>query len=494
MGVFNSMIRERISICPLSIAHVAGLGALQLSFVLLFVDMRLSVIPLAIFLVLCAAAPFLAGFAFFLPVISHGKRDMKKVSLTFDDGPDVSVTPLLLDLLARHGVIAAFFVTGEKALSNPELVRNILSRGHSICNHSYSHDPLLMLRKTQRLSREIENTQEELKKSGIVPLVFRPPAGITNPRLWRQLLRLGMYCVNFSCRGFDCGNLRVNGLSGRILKKVRGGDIVLLHDVKPKRSAVQDWLAEIDHLISGIRDKGLEPVSLPELIGRPVMINGGALYSPDPVRTFYDALAENYDDEQMFSGVSFARRKEYKTVMSGISKILSSGDSVLEVGAGTGIFTIPISKRCKKILAVDISENMLGILKQKAGAEGISNIDVRAGDINIIDFDMKFNLICAFSSFEYISGLGGLIKRLSAYLEPGGVLYFTTAHRSFFRFFTELGNAMRQGIWLHARSKREICNMLESADFHKIEISTHLLKSMISGGMLMEVCAVKRGN
>ena len=109
-----------------------------------------------------------------------------------------------------------------------------------------------------------------------------------------------------------------------------------------------------------------------------------------------------------------------------------------------------------------------------------------------MNFNETFDLICAFSSFEYISDLGDFINSLSNYLKPGGILYFTTAHRSLFRFFTQIGNAMRQGLWLHARSKNEIKMMLHSASFHKINISCHLFNSIISGGMLLEALAEKK--
>jgi hypothetical protein len=71
-------------------------------------------------------------------------------------------------------------------------------------------------------------------------------------------------------------------------------------------------------------------------------------------------------------------------------------------------------------------------------------------------------------------------------------VYFITARRSLFRLFTQVGNAMRQGIWLRARSRRELSAMLEANGFERIEISAHLLKSWLSGGMLLEVTARKR--
>jgi hypothetical protein len=76
-------------------------------------------------------------------------------------------------------------------------------------------------------------------------------------------------------------------------------------------------------------------------------------------------------------------------------------------------------------------------------------------------------------------------------LNPGGVLYFTTAHRSPFRFFTQVGNAMRQGLWLHARSENEVMRVLEQAGMQPVRMKTHLLNVPPWGGMILEFEARK---
>jgi peptidoglycan-N-acetylglucosamine deacetylase len=134
------------TLVPLAPAHLAGIGAFQAAAVLAFVDLRLTAIPLAMFLILCLIAPFIPGFGFFLPIVSRGRREYRAVALTFDDGPDPATTRRLLDVLSRHGISATFFVTGLRASAHRDLVREILSRGHTLGNHSYSHSPFLMLR------------------------------------------------------------------------------------------------------------------------------------------------------------------------------------------------------------------------------------------------------------------------------------------------------------------------------------------------------------
>lgn len=253
-------------------AHGTGVIAFLLSGVLfLLFGGKVAAFPLGVFILLCLAAPFFPRWGFFLPVVSRGGSGVKAVALTFDDGPDPEVIPLLLGLLERHGAAATFFVIGRKAEGNPALIREILLRGHAIGNHSYRHDPLLMLRSSARLAEEIARTQRLLTDFGIQSLVFRPPVGITNPRLPKALRELNLDCVTFSCRACDFGNRRIKGLAETLLKKIHPGAIVLLHDIPPWGRGVMDWIEEVDRLILGLKSRGYKVVPLSELIGRPVM-------------------------------------------------------------------------------------------------------------------------------------------------------------------------------------------------------------------------------
>ncbi len=258
---------------PFSPAEKTGICALLACLPLWMVDPRLAIVPLVGFLLLCFVMPFLPGMSFFLPVISKGKTMQPVVSLTFDDGPDPLSTPPLLRVLEKHGAIATFFVTGERARRSPDLIREIISRGHSIGNHSYSHDDYLMFRGTATIVREIETTQQVLREFGFLPLLFRPPVGITTPRYAPALRQTGLQVVNFSRRAGDMGNRRVRRLSQRILKTLRADDIILLHDLPPRGGVgLQVWLEEVESLLLGIKDKGLDIVPLEILIGQPVMV------------------------------------------------------------------------------------------------------------------------------------------------------------------------------------------------------------------------------
>ncbi len=488
-------MRKSPTLVPLAPAHLAGLGAFQAATVLAFFDLRFAAVPLAIFLILCLIAPFLPGFGFFLPIVSRGGRDRRSVALTFDDGPDPGTTRCLLELLSRHGVTATFFVTGLRAAAHPDLVREILSRGHSLGNHSYGHSPLLMLKGTEELREEITATQTLLAGFGVRTLAFRPPVGITSPRLWRILLESGLYCVNFSLRCRDAGNRRISGLSRKILNKVKPGDIILLHDVAPRSGFDTDrWLREVNALIDGLKERNIGILSLSELIGRPVMMkSAGMADAANPITAFYNAIAGSYDNERCASRPSPAFAAERELFERNYLPRISPEHRVLEIGAGTGIYTIPLAYRCREITAVELSQNMLDALKDKARREGLSNIICKNRDGEDIETGETYDSICAFSSFEYIPDLEQLIRRLSANIRPGGTIYFTTAHRSLFRLFTQIGNAMRQGLWLHARTEGEVRKVLSSAGFDRIRVSTHVMKWPCLGGILLEALAVKNG-
>lgn len=476
-------------ICPLSLAHFFALGAFQSFVILLFIFPPLAPLPLIVFALLCLVAPVFPEFSFFLPIITKGKKGTEGVALTFDDGPDPEVTPRVLDLLARHSAKATFFVIGEKAERHPDLIRAILEQGHTLGNHSYHHFPFLMLKGKAVLRREIESAQTLFKQFGVIPLAFRPPVGITNPNLWRELLELGMFCVNFSCRVGDMGNRRIRNLAARLLNKARPGDIILLHDVAPPRGGVEFLLGEFEAVLAGLKEKHLEVRPLAQIIGKEVMQAVDSAAGTHAAERFYDDLAATYDQEQFCSKVSISRRMELKLFTSRLPEVFQGAGLVMEIGAGTGIFTTTIAKHCREVEALDISSNMLAILSEKCATEGLSNVRPRLGNVETMELNGPYDVVCAFSALEYLTDLPAFLKRLAPHLRPGGTVYFITARKSLFRLFTQVGNAMRQGMWLKAHSRRQIQAMLRQAGLRPVSVTSHLLKCGINGGMLLEVVA-----
>jgi peptidoglycan/xylan/chitin deacetylase (PgdA/CDA1 family) len=169
----------------LSKGHKIALGMLMAALLLAWAHPALALVPLVLLLMLYLIAPFMYRFGFFLPVISRGRTGLPVVALTFDDGPDPITTPLLLERLAAHQAPATFFVTGRRAAAYPELIQAILAAGHTIGNHSFSHDSLVAFKGRRRIFTEIAETQRILREMGVTPMLFRPPVGITYPEIGR---------------------------------------------------------------------------------------------------------------------------------------------------------------------------------------------------------------------------------------------------------------------------------------------------------------------
>jgi len=215
--------------------------------------------------VLLAAVLLVRGSAsvrasWYLRMRCRARRAGRRVALTFDDGPDPQRTPAVLDLLARQGVRATFFVVGARAEAHPELVRRMATEGHVVGNHSYTHSWRFPLRSLGRTMEELRRTGEVLHRiTGRQPRLFRPPFGVTNPTIARAVRRLGLDPVGWSIRSLDTMGQSPERVAARILRRLHPGAVILLHD----RCAGSERLVGL--LVEGLRSRGLEPVTLPEL-------------------------------------------------------------------------------------------------------------------------------------------------------------------------------------------------------------------------------------
>jgi peptidoglycan/xylan/chitin deacetylase (PgdA/CDA1 family) len=149
------------------------------------------------------------------------------VALTFDDGPDPETTPVLLDLLARHGARATFFLVGARAARHPELVARIAAEGHEIGNHSWDHPSLPTLDAAGQAD-QISRTAAVLAPHG--GRLMRPPYGDQTFRTHRIARRLGCRVVLWSVNGGDWRGEDADTLAERLIARVGPGAIVLLHD------------------------------------------------------------------------------------------------------------------------------------------------------------------------------------------------------------------------------------------------------------------------
>jgi len=163
------------------------------------------------------------------PSLVRGAADGKRIALTFDDGPAPPFTEQILDILRARGIAATFFVCGRNVERHPDVVRRIVAEGHALGNHTYSH-PFLCFRTRRSMAREIDRTQEAVRKiTGESPTVFRPPYGVRWLGLWRVLGERGLRLVMWSDSGLDWRQ-GAEAIVSTAVGDLRPGAILLLHD------------------------------------------------------------------------------------------------------------------------------------------------------------------------------------------------------------------------------------------------------------------------
>lgn len=197
--------------------------------------------------------------------LQQGKGCRGQVALTFDDGPDPEVTPAVLKILHERGVTATFFPIGRKAAAHPSLIERIAESGHSLGNHSWSHSSAFFFHGNQRLTEEIDRSQEILEAhGGFRPIHFRAPAGIRGPFLQPMLERRGLELTAWSKRGFDTVDTRPARVLNRLTRGLGSGDIVLLHDGSSARTSdgSATVLNVLPRLLDTIEARDLRPVGL----------------------------------------------------------------------------------------------------------------------------------------------------------------------------------------------------------------------------------------
>jgi peptidoglycan/xylan/chitin deacetylase (PgdA/CDA1 family) len=165
--------------------------------------------------------------------ICSGDMEKRSIALTFDDGPDKSVTPALLDLLREEEIRAAFFCIGRKAEENAELIQQADRDGHIFGGHSYSHHYLFDLFSTGKMLAEMERSEDAISSSINKKIkLFRPPYGVTNPPLAKALAKKKYDVIGWSLRSKDTVIKDEDKLLERVTRRVKPGDIILFHDTQ----------------------------------------------------------------------------------------------------------------------------------------------------------------------------------------------------------------------------------------------------------------------
>lgn len=179
------------------------------------------------------------------------KTDRKVVYLTFDDGPHPPETERVLDVLRERGARATFFLIGSKVSGNEAVLHRMLEEGHVLGLHTYSHActfPLLSFDKMLADVNEGKRTVESV--AGRKISLFRPPFGVTNPTIAKVIRTLGLQTVGWDVRSFDTVYCKPSdhdwyvSVVERIMKQVRPGSVILLHDRLDGASELLDLLLD----------------------------------------------------------------------------------------------------------------------------------------------------------------------------------------------------------------------------------------------------------
>jgi peptidoglycan/xylan/chitin deacetylase (PgdA/CDA1 family) len=198
---------------------------------------------------------------FYVKAFCKGKTSEKLVCLTFDDGPDPSATPEILEILEKNKIQATFFVIGQKAEQHPELLKLIEQKGHLIGNHSFSHAFFFDLFGRKKMEQDLLKAEDIIqnitgKKTGY----FRPPYGVTNPVLAKVVNNLGYKVIGWSVRSLDTVKKNENEIISRIKKGLHPGAVILMHDDREITAKV------LERVILMVKEDGYRFVGLKEMM------------------------------------------------------------------------------------------------------------------------------------------------------------------------------------------------------------------------------------
>lgn len=215
----------------------------------------------------CMTLIFLLAFLV-LPVRA---ADRAYVALTFDDGPSGKYTEKLLDGLALRGVTATFLLCGYRMEQYPELTQRIFSEGHEIGYHGFSHDSMQQMSR-RKIGQELIDSQALLPED-CDPVFFRPPGGFVTDGV-RQVAEVRQLAIlSWTVDPKDWATKSVGTIEQTVMKKVKDGDVILLHDMSA--SSVQAALDIVDEL----QKQGYRFVTASELARlRKVALKPGKVY------------------------------------------------------------------------------------------------------------------------------------------------------------------------------------------------------------------------
>lgn len=199
-----------------------------------------------------------------IDIYRKNENNYMKIALTFDDGPHPRYTPQILDILDKYGIKATFFTIGVNAEYYPDVIEDVIKRGHEIGNHTYSH-PHVSCLNSATLKNEVEKCESVI--FGLTDYrtkLFRPPEGMIDADV-RQVLRgLDYKVILWDIDTLDWANTPSEKIAKNVIENVSAGDIILMHDYVSYNSPTPRAL---ELFIPELLKRGYRFVVVSELIG-----------------------------------------------------------------------------------------------------------------------------------------------------------------------------------------------------------------------------------
>lgn len=257
-------------------------------------------------------------------VQKFGASSNKEIALTFDDGPDAYYTPKVLEILNKFGVRATFFLIGENAQNNPDLVEREYLGGNNLGNHTFTHPNIVRVTQDQT-DLELNATQRVIQEiTGHSTILFRPPYNAdSEPSSLEEIVpvlraqQLGYLTVGESIDPLDWESPGKDAIVSRVMNNLQNGNIILLHDGGGTRD---DTLAALPVLIQKLKDQGYTFVTVDQLMHESrdqlmPAVQSGDLYLPYN-KAFFSFM---YTLHQAATSIF------YFTLVLGVSKLLFLG-------------------------------------------------------------------------------------------------------------------------------------------------------------------------
>ena len=201
------------------------------------------------------------------PSIWHGDRKRPSLALTFDDGPSES-TPALLEVLAKHGVTATFFMCGRNVRRCSEIARDVVAAGHEIGNHTESHAPFYF-KSAEFIYREAALAQESIFQiTRVNPKLFRAPYGVRWVGLRQAQGRLDLTGVMWTAIAHDW-KWPGPRVARMLLKRAKNGAILCLHDGRAiqRTPDIRATIEAVEFAVPILKERGFTFETVSQLCG-----------------------------------------------------------------------------------------------------------------------------------------------------------------------------------------------------------------------------------